>query len=1017
MTEQEKIELKNAVIAELKSQGTDVSKATVITDAEGISYVICYDTSGNIARCDLKTLNEKSGIDISWDSTLNLNDIITEGVYNIKGNRLQDGDNLPITNFGENTSFSARLIVTVSPEGTTTYRHIVGHTLILSNAEGHETKVYTRSGNRTSFDGGVSYVTTWGVWSMLQGNINVGAVESLDNLIDNGIYSGIYTYGSPETFVMVVINDYDASAKVGQVRRVSQFKYGVYTGSNVVKYLSRVGYGNDGITWDKEGWKPINQDEIKTMVEDAIKSILGDIDDDTLDTIKELADKVKKNESSIKTEQNRAESVEDAIKSKATHYNTLHFSSSADHVTLGGKSIDGNNTIGQDIPAATTEKAGVMTASDKSKLEYLAKINESYDLNTYTDSGVYLIQTSSNEAKNYPIQTPANSVLRLTVIDSYDGNNRVITQVLNINNFVGGEGGIYIRSNQNQTWKPWAKLQTNVEVGLIDQTKMDDLIDNGIYSGILSTTGETFVIICINNYAIAQQVGVHHISHLKYSLVVGTGEVKIEKRTRDAYGFWTDWENIGSGSTLSEATTETAGVVKLGKSNQGGYLSIGNIPSDFGSGLGFSIDSSIFSGRTSLGLRLGDGGGLTKNSGLSINLGTKLNGSRHNAIPLCVGTAANEDKFLEFTGHKPTTEVPLIPVNADQFILGRDGLELKNPSSAIKVTWDSSSNMNDYFTAGVYDIYGERTNLHDNLPIFNSNPGHSIAAKLTVVDSSLQKADGSAPTEIHLTQFLMLDNRVGPSADMYMRTYTQDNGHPNNGSGNWSVWKKFQGVEEYYLISDYYSYSFGDTTHKEFGMHNLIDNGIYSGIYFDGVSPDASKFLETFTLIVINNYAVAAQDSRLKRTISQLKYAVDAITNQATVKHRTKTDGGDWTDWQDIGGGGSNEVDITDAVKAYGLYTLIYHGLAKEGQIYTTSYIVLSDLNEKLDTKNKIYNHLLSKNAQFVKLKIIYNSFAGPKSISIEATDDKHGYYYKYMITELGYSEEAVRVSADMTTL
>ena len=300
MTENEKQQLVDAVIAELKSQGTDISTATVITDADGVSYVICYDTSGNIARVDLKTLNEKSGIDISWDSALNLNDIIVEGVYNIKGNRLNsDKDNLPFANTGENASFAARLIVTTSPEGTTTYRHIVGQTLIIANAEGHETKVYTRSGNRTSLNGGVSYVTTWGVWTTLQGNTNVGAVSSYDSFIDNGIYSGVYTGSSVETFVMVVINDYDISSKLGQVRRVSQFKYSVYTGTNEVKYMSRVGYGDNTITWNEDGWKPINQDEIKTMVEDAIKSILGDIDDETLDTIKELADKVKANADAI----------------------------------------------------------------------------------------------------------------------------------------------------------------------------------------------------------------------------------------------------------------------------------------------------------------------------------------------------------------------------------------------------------------------------------------------------------------------------------------------------------------------------------------------------------------------------------------------------------------------------------------------------------------------------------------------------------------------------------------------
>lgn len=242
------------------------------------------------------------------------------------------------------------------------------------------------------------------------------------------------------------------------------------------------------------------------------------------------------------------------IKAQALGYDKQMSTATDDKVIIKNTTIDVTKEFSFDIGAATTEKAGVMTANDKSKLDNLANIGNSYDLNTYIYSGVYLINTSSNEAKNYPIQTPVNSVLRLTVTDSYDGNDHVIVQVLNVNNNIGGEGGIYIRSNQNQTWKPWAKLQTNVEVGLIDQTKMDDLTDNGIYSGILSTTGETFVIICINNYAIAQQVGVQHISHLKYSLVVGTGEIKIEKRTRDAYGFWTDWEDIGGGNSEVDIT-------------------------------------------------------------------------------------------------------------------------------------------------------------------------------------------------------------------------------------------------------------------------------------------------------------------------------------------------------------------------------------------------------------------------------------------------------------------------------
>ena len=289
-----------------------------------------------------------------------------------------------------------------------------------------------------------------------------------------------------------------------------------------------------------------------------------------------------------------------------------------------------------------------------------------------------------------------------------------------------------------------------------------------------------------------------------------------------------------------------------------------------------------------------------------------------------------------------------------------------NAAVVTKITWGNSSNMNDCRTAGVYEIYGERTNLGDNLPILNSSPGHSIAGRLTVVDGSLQKADGSAPTEIHLTQFLMLDNRVGPSADMYMRTYTQDNGQTNNGIGVWSLWRKFQSVEEKFLVTDFDGWDinsiYGAPTTT--GMMDMIDNGIYTGVYTDeNYFNGTPSFLETFTLIVINNYAVAAQDSRLKRTISQLKYAVDAITNQATVKQRTKTDGSDWTEWKEIGGGGSNEVDVTDAVKAYGLPTLIEQGFAKEGVTYV-AHILNKDLSDKtivFDKQGKLADFFQSK--------------------------------------------------------
>lgn len=212
--------------------------------------------------------------------------------------------------------------------------------------------------------------------------------------------------------------------------------------------------------------------------------------------------------------------------------------------------------------------------------------------------------------------------------------------------------------------------------------------------------------------------------------------------------------------------------------------------------------------------------------------------------------------------------------------------ETVSSASGTKVTWDASSCVDTFITAGIYNIRGERLNVKDALPIANSNPGHTINARLVVIDSSIS---GTGDTDDKcITQILTLSNRTGGDGDVYIRTGRAQSTNMLAGGSGWEPWGKLQQNIEVGQVTS---------------LNSFIGNGIYSGVYTNG-----SSFFETFVMVVINNYAVAGATGQV-RSISQFKYALNV---DSTFSYKTRTGRGntgiEWGSWVDLGAASTTDI-------------------------------------------------------------------------------------------------------------
>lgn len=254
-------------------------------------------------------------------------------------------------------------------------------------------------------------------------------------------------------------------------------------------------------------------------------------------------------------------------------------------------------------------------------------------------------------------------------------------------------------------------------------------------------------------------------------------------------------------------------------------------------------------------------------------------------------------------------EIKKIEVQGQQYGVADMLMRSVMGGNAQVIEWSHTHNMNDYKDAGTYRIKGERTGspMDDNLPIMNQGSGHTIEGILYVLDSSLTNGSGKED-DCTITQFLMLSNRVGgQEGDMYMRSAygaTKD-------SLTWKPWEKYQTNMEVGVVSDNCTlHPLNPTqTLPGPGMNHLTDNGIYSGVYLspkamigtpdDNASIQDETAIETFVMVVINNYAVAGD----ARCITQIKFAV---TNGGvfSMEKRSTTPGGgiyDFSQWEGVG--------------------------------------------------------------------------------------------------------------------
>ena len=146
---------------------------------------------------------------------------------------------------------------------------------------------------------------------------------------------------------------------------------------------------NSNRTWNN--WNNIAQ----SSIDDEITNT-----EDLIASVTELKLQTKEIKTDLSSETARSKEAEAAITKDAILSGSLNINPDKERITLAYRNIDGTEVSAVDIPAASTEKAGVMSAEDK------VKVNSSFDyVNTIEDKQFDVSSLSVGNAGNRDVGT------------------------------------------------------------------------------------------------------------------------------------------------------------------------------------------------------------------------------------------------------------------------------------------------------------------------------------------------------------------------------------------------------------------------------------------------------------------------------------------------------------------------------------------------------------------------------------------------------------------------------------